>query len=49
MAKFCQECRQAFALRCSNCATELSVGAKFCGECGAEIKGLGVKGLAARG
>ena len=48
-ATFCLECGAPIAARCASCGTELPPAAKFCLECGAAIKGLGVKGLAARG
>ena len=36
-------------MQCSQCDFENPTGMKFCGQCGAQITGLGVKGLAVRG
>lgn len=39
-AKFCGECGQGLALRCSSCDAELVAGSKFCNQCGATISAL---------
>src|SRR5262249_42995980 len=49
--KFCGECGQALhvATACPRCSFANPPSFKFCGACGAEIRVLGVKGLAVRG
>jgi class 3 adenylate cyclase len=39
--KFCLECGTPIARRCESCGSDLPAGAKFCGECGAELQGSG--------
>src|SRR5215475_6057300 len=36
-------------MTCRHCGSDNPSGKRFCGDCGAEIRGLGVKGLAVRG
>ena len=47
--RFCESCGATLARLCPNCGQELKPQANFCGECGADIRGLGVKGLAVGG
>jgi class 3 adenylate cyclase len=47
--RFCTECGSRLGRTCAACGAAVEPSEKFCGSCGAEIRGLGVEGLAVRG
>ena len=37
LAKFCPQCGQAFTAKCPGCSCEVTIGTKFCPDCGAKL------------